>query len=65
MSYNMYHGYTNAELWNTYNTSETYEPGLCKEICFRVGMYEDYYYSDSGSVDRVMEEAAERLKVCG
>lgn len=60
---NLYHNYTNAELWNTYNTSKVYEPGLCKEICTRVGMYEDYFFADSESVDRVMDEAAAQLKV--
>jgi hypothetical protein len=57
-----YYDYTIAELWNIYNTSKEYDSALCKEICSRVGMYEDYYYAGSENVDRVMEEAAERLK---
>uniref|UniRef100_UPI003FEED2F9 hypothetical protein n=1 Tax=Prevotella sp. TaxID=59823 RepID=UPI003FEED2F9 len=57
-----YHYMTNAELWNIYNASQVYAPELCKEICSRVGMYEDYYYSNSENVDRVMKEAAEQLK---
>lgn len=58
-----YYHMTNAELWNTYNASQVYEPEMCKEICSRVGMYEDYYYATSENVDRIMEEAAEQLKV--
>ena len=57
-----YHDMTNAELWNTYNTSPVYEPEMCKEICSRVGMYEDYYYADSENVDRIMDEAADQLR---
>lgn len=57
-----YYDMTNAELWNTYNASAEYDPEMCKEICSRVGMYEDYYYASSENVDRVMEEAAEQLK---
>lgn len=58
----MYGNMTNAELWNMYNASPVYDSAMCKEICSRVGMYEDYYYADSENVDRVMEEAAEQLK---
>lgn len=58
-----YYNYTNAELWNTYNASKEYDSAMCKEICSRVGMYEDYYYADGENIDRVMEEAAEQLKV--
>ena len=57
-----YSNYTNAELWNTYNASPVYDSELCKEICSRVGMYEDYFYADGENVDRVMEEAADQLK---
>jgi hypothetical protein len=57
-----YHGMTNAELYNIYNASRVYEPEMCKEICSRVGMYEDYYYANSENVDRVMDEAVEQLK---
>lgn len=60
-----YYNMTNAELWNTYNASDVYEPEMCKEICSRVGMYEDYYYADGDNIDRVMEEAAEQLKASG
>lgn len=58
----MYYNMTNYELLNLYNASKEYEPEMCKEICSRVGMYEDYYYASSENVDRVMEEAAEQLK---
>lgn len=58
-----YYQMTNTELWNTYNASETYDPELCKEICSRVGMDEDYYYATGENVDRIMEEAADQLKV--
>ena len=57
-----YHEMSNAELWNIYNASKVYDSAMCKEICSRVGMYEDYYYATSENVDRVMIEAAERLK---
>lgn len=58
-----YYHMTNAELLNTYNTSETYEPELCEEICSRVGMYQDYYYATGENIDRIMEEAADQLKL--
>jgi hypothetical protein len=53
---------TNAELWNAYNVSEIYEPKMCEEICYRVGMHEDYYYTTGENVDRIMEKAAKKLK---
>ena len=34
---------------------------MCKVICTRVGMHEDFYYADGENVDRVMEEAVEHL----
>lgn len=57
-----YYNMTNNELLNAYNASAEYDPALCKEICSRVGMHEDYYYADGENIDRVMEEAIEQLE---
>lgn len=61
--YNQYFRMTNAELFNIFNTSKVYDSKMCEEICRRVGMYEDYFYADDGNIDRVVEEAAEQLRV--
>ena len=57
-----YYYMPNAELLNAYNASEVYDPALCKEICFRVGMHEDFYYADGENIGRVMERAVNQLE---
>lgn len=57
-----YHYLTNSELLSAYNASAEYDPAMCKEICSRVGMHEDFYYADGENIDRVMEQAAEQLE---
>ena len=58
----LYTQMTNKELFDAYSASDVYDLTMCKVICTRVGMYEDYYYADSENVDRVMEEAVEQLR---
>lgn len=57
-----YYNMTNKELLDAYNESDEYNLGMCKEICIRVGMYEDFYYADGENIVRVMEEAVEQLE---
>lgn len=42
---------------DAYNASDVYDLTMCKVICARVGMHEDFYYADGENIDRVMEEA--------
>lgn len=58
----MYYDMTNKELFDAYNASDVYDLTMCKEICARVGMHEDFYYADGENIDRVMEEAVEQLR---
>jgi hypothetical protein len=51
----------NTELLNAYNASAEYDSEMCKEICARVGMKENYYNADGDSIDCIMERAVERL----
>jgi hypothetical protein len=53
---------TNKELIDAYNASDVYDLTMCKVICTRVGMHEDYYMADGENIDRVMEEAVDQLK---
>lgn len=55
---------TNKELLDAYNASDVYDLTMCKVICARVGMHEDFYYADGENVDRVMERAIEQLEAC-
>lgn len=57
-----YYDYTNKELLDAYNASAEYDESMCREICIRVGMHEEYYMADSENIDRVMEEAVDQLK---
>lgn len=58
----MYTQMTNKELLDAYNASDGYDLTMCKVICTRVGMHEDYYMADGENIDRVMEEAVDQLK---
>lgn len=53
---------TNKELLDAYNASDVDDLTMCKVICARVGMQEDFYYADGENIDRVMEEAVEQLR---
>lgn len=57
-----YNQMTNAELLNAYNASEIYQSEMCEEICYRVGMHEDYYCANDENLDRTIEEAVEKLE---
>lgn len=58
----MYTQMTNNELLDAYNASDVHDLTMCKVICARVGMHEDYYMADGENIDRVMEEAVDQLK---
>lgn len=58
----LYTQMTNKELFDAYNTSDVYDLTMCKVICARVGMHEDFYYADGENIDSVMEEAVEQLR---
>lgn len=58
----LYTQMTNKELLDAYNASEVYDLTMCKVICARVGMHEDFYYATGEDIDRVMEEAVDQLK---
>lgn len=60
----MYTQMTNKELLDAYNASDVHDLTMCKVICARVGMHEDFYYADGEDVDRVMERAIEQLEAC-
>lgn len=57
-----YYNMTNEELLNAYNENAEYDNDMCREICARVGMYEDYYYAEPENIDQVMEEAIKNLE---
>lgn len=57
-----YYNMTNNQLLSAYNASAEYDPAMCREICSRVGMHEEYYYADGENIDRVMERAIEQLE---
>lgn len=44
---------TNKELLDAYNASDVYDLTMCKVICARVGMHEDFYYADGGMMHGV------------
>ena len=58
----LYTQMTNKELFDAYSASDVYDPTMCKVICARVGMHEDFYYADGENIGRVMEEAVEQLR---
>lgn len=60
----LYTQMTNKELIDAYNASDVYDLTMCKVICARVGMHEDFYHADGEDVDRVMERAIEQLEAC-
>lgn len=57
----MYYNMTNKELLDAYNASAEYVPEMCEEICSRVGMDDEYYYSDGENIVEVMAKAVELL----
>ena len=57
-----YNQMNNKELWNAFNKSEIYKSEMCEEICYRVGMLEDYYLANDENIDSIVEEAVEKLE---